>query len=79
MAKQKYFRVVFNEDDDLKLWEYLSKKTSGSGFMKDLARREMEKDEFYIQRDAINNKTKTEHIEQSKENEEFDFDINDLD
>lgn len=79
-------RLTF-KDEERELVEYLKEKTNARAFIKDLIRREMMRDNNYINcnfnqvtenQNFVVEKTKVEKVE-IKEEQNFDFDIDDLD
>lgn len=87
-------RVTFNKDEEA-LENFVKSKSSGAGYLKDLARLEMKKEEMYINSsnidveliakllaEKIGNQTITKNANNNNELKKFDIedlDISDLD
>ena len=81
MANQ--IRVTFTDKEE-KLYKYIKDKTSASAFLKDLAKREMLRDENYINFNCIKNQEIyiTDEIQEKEDlnltDVDLDFEIDDL-
>lgn len=80
MAKTiKEVRLTFNERDK-DIIEFLNRKTSKTGYIKDLLRLHMQIEQSYlangvsVKQDNVSHET----IKEDKESDEFDFNLDDL-